>query len=250
MKIKVFIIMIAIMTLSMLAGCAKSDDDSALVVGTDAAFPPFEFVEEETKDIIGFDIDLMNAIAEKAGLEIVYQNVAWDPLLAGMADCQYDMAISAMTITADRAEQFSFSDPYINAGQIITVTVNNNTITNPEDLVGMTIGAQIGTTGAMEAEAIADTTVKVYDTYELAFLDLANGQIDAVIGDYPTALAFANKNSDSLKVVGDIFTDENYGIAFCKGNDELISKVNAALAELKSEGFIEDLVVTWYSSAD
>lgn len=250
MKIKVFIIMIAIMTLSMLAGCAKSDDDSALVVGTDAAFPPFEFVEEETKDIIGFDIDLMNAIAEKAGLEIVYQNVAWDPLLAGMADCQYDMAISAMTITADRAEQFSFSDPYINAGQIITVTVNNNTITNPEDLVGMTIGAQIGTTGAMEAEAIADTTVKVYDTYELAFLDLANGQIDAVIGDYPTALAFANKNSDSLKVVGDIFTDENYGIAFCKGNDELISKVNAALAELKSEGFIEDLVVTWYGSAD
>jgi polar amino acid transport system substrate-binding protein len=231
--------------LSLLASCAQKSDD-ALVVATDAAFPPFEYIDEDTKDIIGFDIDLMDAIAEKADLNIVYQNVAWDPLLAGMADCQYDMAISAMTITAERAEQFSFSDPYINAGQIVVVAADNETVGGPDDLVGMTIGAQIGTTGAMEADAIADTTVKTYDTYQLAFLDLANGQIDAVIADYPTALAFVNKNSDDLKVVGDVFTDENYGIAFCMGNDDLISKVNDALAELQAEGFVDELVVEWY----
>jgi polar amino acid transport system substrate-binding protein len=102
----------------------------------------------------------------------------------------------------------------------------------------------------MEAEEIADTTVKVYDTYELAFLDLANGQIDAVIADYPTAVAFVNQNADQLKTVGNVFTDENYGIAFCKGNDELISQVNAALNELKAEGFIDELVVEWYGTAD
>jgi polar amino acid transport system substrate-binding protein len=240
--------LIAIIALGLLAACAP--DDGALVVATDATFPPFEYVEEGTKDIIGFDIDLMNAIAEKANLEIRYQNVAWDPLLAGMADCQYDMAISAMTITAERAEQFSFSDPYINAGQIIAVQAGDDTINSPADLVGATIGAQIGTTGAMEAEDIADATVKVYDTYELAFLDLANGQINAVIADYPTALAFVNQNADRLKVVGDVFTDENYGIAFCKGNDELISQVNAALSELQSEGFVDQLVLEWYGSAD
>ncbi|MFU8827301.1 MAG: basic amino acid ABC transporter substrate-binding protein, partial [Brevefilum sp.] len=99
-------------------------------------------------------------------------------------------------------------------------------------------------------EDIEGSTVKVYDTYELAFLDLANGQIDAVIADYPTAVAFVNQNSARLKVVGDVFTDESYGIAFCKGNTELIDQVNAALAELQAEGFIDQLVITWYGDAD
>ncbi|MBG0770195.1 MAG: basic amino acid ABC transporter substrate-binding protein [Anaerolineaceae bacterium] len=247
MKQKILITLVTILALSLLASCAKSSD--ALVVATDAAFPPFEMVDEETKEIIGFDIDLMNAIAEKAGLDIQFQNVAWDPLLAGMADCQYDMAISGMTITPDRAAQFAFSDPYINAGQIVVVQSDNETINGPEDLVGATVGAQLGTTGAMEIEAIADTTLKTYDTYELAFLDLANGQVDAVVADYPTAVAFVNNNAANLKVVGDVFTDEGYGIAFCLGNDELISQVNAALAELQSEGFIEELVIKWYTTS-
>ena len=248
MKNKVLFTIVAIIALSLLASCSQKSE--ALTVATDAAFPPFEIVDEETKEIIGFDIDLMNAIAEKAGLDIVYKNVAWDPLLAGMADCQYDMAISAMTITADRAEQFSFSDPYINAGQIVAVKLDNETINGPEDLVGKTVGAQIGTTGSLEIEAIADTTLKVYDTYELAFLDLVNGQVDAVVADYPLAVSFVNKYSDSLKVVGEVFTDENFGVAFCKDNNELIAQVNAALAELIDEGFIDELVIKWYSSAD
>ena len=248
MKNKVLFTIITLIALSLLASCSQQSD--ALTVATDAAFPPFEIIDEETKEIIGFDIDLMNAIAEKAGLDIVYKNVAWDPLLAGMADCQYDMAISAMTITAARAEQFSFSDPYINAGQIVAVQIGNDTINGPEDLVGKTVGAQIGTTGSMEIEAIADTTLKVYDTYELAFLDLVNGQVDAVVADYPLAVSFVNKYSDTLKVVGEVFTDENFGVAFCKDNNELIAQVNAALAELIDEGFVEELVIKWYSSAE
>lgn len=249
MKQLMIIVLTVIVLTGALTACSQADE-GVLVVATDATFPPFEYVDESTKEIVGFDIDLMNAIAEKAGLEINYQNVSWDPLLAGMADCQYDMAISAMTITAERAEAFSFSDPYINAGQIVTVAVGNDTIGGPADLVGATIGAQIGTTGAMEAESIQDSTVKVYDTYELAFLDLANGQIDAVIADYPTAVAFVNQNSDRLMVVGEVFTDESYGIAFCKGNTELINQVNAALAELQAEGLIDELVLTWYGDAD
>lgn len=248
MKIRFYMIIVSVLMLGLFVGCKQTDD--ALVVATDATFPPFEYVDETTKDIVGFDIDLMNAIAEKAELDIRYQNVAWDPLLAGMADCQYDMAISAMTILPERAEQFGFSDPYINAGQIIAVAIDNDTISSPDDLVGASIGAQIGTTGAMEAEAIMDSTAKVYDTYELAFLDLMNGQIDAVIADYPTAAAFVNQNADQLKVVGEVFTDESYGIAFCKGNETLISQVNTALSELQSEGLIDELVNKWYGDAD
>jgi len=155
-----------------------------------------------------------------------------------------------MTITPERAAVFSFSDPYINAGQIVTVAIWNEVISGPDDLVGATIGAQIGTTGAMEAEAIPGATARVYDTYELAFLDLANGQIDAVIADYPTAVAFVNQNADRLMVVGEVFTEESYGIAFCKGNDDLIAQVNVALAELQAEGFVEELVLTWYGDAN
>lgn len=249
MRSKLVHILTALVVLGLLAACAQAEE-GVLVVATDATFPPFQFIDESTREIIGFDIDLMNAIASRAGLTINIQNVSWDPLLAGMADCQYDMAISAMTITAERAEVFSFSDPYINAGQIVAVAIGNDTIGGPDDLVGATIGAQIGTTGAMEAEAIPGATARVYDTYELAFLDLANGQIDAVIADYPTAIAFVNQNADRLRVVGDVFTDESYGIAFCKGNDDLIAQVNAALAELQAEGFIDELVVTWYGDAD
>jgi len=248
MKTKYVFSLIAILMLGLLSSCAQKSDE--LVVATDAAFPPFEYIDENSKDIIGFDIDLMKAIAEKADLNISFKNVAWDPLLAGMADCQYDMAISAMTITAARAEQFSFSDPYINAGQIVAVQIDNETIAGPDDLPGKTVGAQLGTTGAMEIEAIEDTTLKVYDTYELAFLDLANGQIDAVVADYPLAVAFVTQNADSMKLVGEVFTDENYGIAFCKGNTELIEKVNTALAELKDEGFIDELVQEWYTVTD
>ncbi len=249
MKKKLLFALIAILTLSLLASCG-SNQDGALVVATDAAFPPFEYVDEESKEIVGFDIDLMDAIAEEAGLDIVYQNVGWDSLLAGMADCQYDMAISAMTITAERAEQFSFSDPYINAGQIVVVPIDNDSINGPEDLSGKTVGAQIATTGAMEVEAIEDTTLKTYDTYELAFLDLVNGQTDAVVADYPMAMSFVANYSDSLKTVGDIFTDESYGVAFCKGNDELIAQVNDAIAALQADGFIDSLIIKWYSSAE
>jgi len=249
MNTKLLITVTAIIMLVLLSACGQQSDD-ALVVATDATFPPFEFIDEETKEIVGFDIDLMNAIAERADLNITYQNVGWDPLLAGMADCQYDMAISAMTITEERGKVFSFSDPYINAGQIVVVAIGNDTINGPADLVGATIGAQIGTTGAMEAEAIQDSEVKIYDTYEFAFLDLANGQIDAVIADYPTAVAFVNQNAGQLQVVGEVFTDENYGIAFCLGNDDLIAQVNTALADLQAEGFIEELVNIWYADAE
>ena len=228
------------------AGCSKKSN--SLVVVTDATFPPFESVNEEDKEIVGFDMDLIKAIAEKAGLSIQIQNISWDPLLAGMAECQYNMAISAITIKPDRAEQMGFSDPYTSAGQIVVVAIDNNSVQSHEDLQGSTVGAQIGTTGAMEAEAIEGVTLKTYDTYELAFLDVVNGQADAVIVDYPTAVAFVNQNVDKLKLVGEVFTDESYGIAFCKTDTELIQRVNSALAELKAEGLVQDLEIKWFAS--
>ena len=227
----------------VLPGCAP--ETTKVVVATDATWPPFEYIHEQTKEIVGFDIDVMTAIAEKAGIEIEFKNVAWDPLLAGMALCQYDAAISSITITEARKEQFLFSDPYFFAGQIVTVLIDNTEIASKYDLSGKVAGAQIGTTGSFEIEKIGGATLRTYDDIGLAFQDLMNGQIDAVVADNPLALGYVGEYPDKLKTVGDVFTDENYGIAVCKTNTDLVEKINDGLRAVIEEGLIEELVEKW-----
>jgi len=214
-------------------------------VASDATWPPFEMVDETSKEIVGFDIDLIKEVGKRANLNVEIQNVGFDPLMAGISQCQYDMAISAITITDERKESMLFSDGYISAGQLVAVQASNTDINGFEDLKGKTVGAQIGTTGAIEISNLEGATLKTYDTVDLAYLDLMNGQVDAVVADNPTALAFIGKNPDKLKSVGEAFTDEVYGIAICKDKPELVERVNKALASLKSEGFLDQLTQEW-----
>lgn len=250
MKNKFWLVLASLVVLSMaLAACGGGSAPAAegkmkIVVGTDATWPPFEYVDEGTKEIVGFDIDLMNAIAEKAGIEVEFKNVAWDSLLAGMAQCQYDAAISAMTITEERKQNFAFTDPYFAAGQVVTVAIGSD-IQSKDDLAGKVVGVQLGTTGEEAAKKIEGAEVKNYDEVSQAFLDLMNGQIDAVIADNPLALGYVGQNPDKIKIVGEPFTDEFYGIAVCKTNTELLDKLNKALAEVKAEGVIEQLSEKW-----
>jgi polar amino acid transport system substrate-binding protein len=228
----------------VLALVACGGKSTKVVVATDATWPPFESVNENTKKIEGFDIDLFNAIAEKEGLKLEYKNVAFDPLLAGMAQGTYDAAISSITITEERQKEFMFSDPYFAAGQVVTVGIAS-TISGKDALGGKKVGAQIGTTGAMEVEKIAGATLKTYDDIGLAYQDLMNGQIDAVVCDNPLALDYVGKNSAKLKTVGAVFTEENYGIAVAKGKTDLLNKINSGLAKVKAEGTIQKLVDKW-----
>jgi polar amino acid transport system substrate-binding protein len=227
----------------VLSGCSASK--TKVRVATDATFPPFEMVDEKTKELTGFDVELMKAVAAKSNIEIEFVNIGFDPMLAGLSQCQYDAAIAAITITDERKNQMGFSDPYLNAGQIITVAKTNTTIKSKDDLVGKKVAAQLGTTGAIEAQKIKDVQLKTYDSYDLAFLDLQNGQIDAVIADYPTALGFVGKNSEKLMVTGQVFTDESYGIAVCKTKTDLLKQINAGLAAVKNDGTIKNLEQKW-----
>lgn len=243
MKRLVWFVLVGLLVAGLLlSGCAQKT--TKVRVATDATWPPFEYVNEQTKEIVGFDIDLLNAIAEKAGLEIEFINVAFDPLLAGVAQCQYDAAISSITITEDRKKEMLFSDPYFEAGQIVTVRVDS-TITGKDALAGKTVGAQIGTTGAMEVKKIAGATLKIYDDIGLAYQDLINGQIDAVVADNPLAVGYVGKNPTKLKTVGAVFTEENYGIAVCKNRADLVAKLNSGLRAVKQEGLIEQLSQKW-----
>jgi polar amino acid transport system substrate-binding protein len=230
----------------ILASCSSSPSTTAtkIVVATDATWPPFESVNEQTKAIEGMDIDIFNAIAANQNLTVEFKNVAWDPLLAGMAQGMYDAAISSITITEDRKKDMLFSDPYFAAGQMVVVRLNNTTITGKETLKG-TVAVQLGTTGDIEVQKIQGAIAKPYDDIGLAFQDLMNGQVDAVVCDNPVALLYVGKNADKLKTAGDVFTNENYGIAVAKGKDDLLNKINAGLKAIKSQGTIERAAKIW-----
>ncbi len=226
-------------------GPAATTQPKKLTVACDATWPPFEIVNEQTKEVDGFGIDLMKAVAQKAGLDIQFVNVGFDTVVAGIAQCQFDMAVSSITITEERKKDILFSDPYFAAGQIVTVRKDNADIKSKDSLGGKTAGAQIGTTGAIEIGKMPGVKLKTYDDVGLAYQDLMNGQIDAVIADYPVAAGYVVKNPDKLKNVGQMFTDENYGIAICKKNTYLVPKVNSALKALKDEGFLDKLNDKW-----
>jgi polar amino acid transport system substrate-binding protein len=227
------------------AGLASCGGPSTKVrVATDATWPPFESVNDQTKAIEGFDIDFMNEVAAKENLDIEYVNVAFDPLLAGMAQGTYDAAISSITITEDRKKDMLFSDPYYAAGQIVVVQKSNTTVNNKNDLTG-SVGAQLGTTGAMEVQKITTATLKTYDDIGLAFQDLMNGQITAVVCDNPVAVQYVNKNPTKLKLAGTVFTDEYYGIAVAKGKTDLLAKINDGIKKVLAEGIIKKLETKW-----
>ena len=236
-------ILVGLVLLSVLAGCGQKAEK--IRIATDATWPPFEYVDEKTKEIVGFDIDLIKAIAEKENLDIEILNVAWDPLLAGVAQCQYDAAISSVSITEDRKKEMLFSDPYFQVGQLVTVRKDNTDIKGKDDLAGRVAGAQIGTTGSFAIEKVEGATLKTYDDIGLAFQDLINGAIDAVISDNPLAYGYVGKNPDKLKTAGEVFTSEDIGIAVCKNNTDLLEKLNSGLRAVKAEGLIEELIDKW-----
>ncbi len=238
-----FVISVVVLLSLLLTACGQKS--VAVKIATDATFPPFEIVDENTKELTGFDVELMNAVAKKAGLTIEWANIGFDAVISGVSQCQYDAAAAAITITEERKASALFSDPYINAGQIVAIRKDETNIKSKDDLTGLKLGAQLGTTGEIEAQKIAGAEVKPYDSYDLAFLDLANGQIDAVIADYATALGFIGQNPEKLTTVGEVFTDESYGFMVCKDKAELVTKFNKALGELKADGTIAKLEQKW-----
>jgi polar amino acid transport system substrate-binding protein len=243
-KLGILMVLVAMLVTSLVTGC--QGQSKKIVVATDATWPPMEYVDEN-KEIVGFDIDLMNAIAKEAGLEVEYRNVAWDGIFAGLAAGEYDAVISSVTITDERKAQYDFSEPYINAGQIVVVQAGSD-ITGPDALSGHTVGAQLSTTGAFAVQEMEGVTLKEYDEVGLAFEDLVAGRIDAVVCDTPVAADFALQREEyraKLKIVGDSFTEEYYGILVQKGNSDLLSKINEGLAAVQDKGTDKTLEEKW-----
>ncbi len=222
----------------------------SIVVATDASFPPMEYVDEN-KEIVGFDIDLMVAIAERVGLEVEFKNTAWDGIFAGLESGAYDAILSSVTITPERQEVYDFSVPYINAGQAVVVLADETEIASDQDLPGKTAGAQIGTTGALVIQEMDDVTLREYDSIDLAFFDLLNGNLDAVVVDTPVAADFAlasDQFAGKLKIVGEPFTDEYYGLLVRKGEmKDLLDLFGEGLEQIKADGTYDRIYAKWIS---
>lgn len=246
MKKLVLLALILLVTVSMaFVSCSKKND--VVTIATDATWPPMEYVNAD-KEIIGFDVDLIRAVAKAGGFEVKITNTAWDGIFAGLKNGDYDAVISSVTITDERKKEFDFSTPYINAGQVLIVKSHVAGVTTLADLKGKSVGAQIGTTGAMEIQKVDGVTLKTYDELGLAIEDLVNGKIDGVVADTPIAADFALQNdaySGKLKIVGEAFTDEYYGIVVKKGNTDLLKKINAGLKKVLDAGTDEELKDKW-----
>lgn len=215
--------------------------DGTLTVGSDIPFPPFE--QGDPPDYEGFDIDLINAVADKMGLTTSIQDAPFNLLLSGGGG-QFDLAIAATTITAERAQKVDFSDPYFDASQGLLVPAGSD-IKTVDDLSGKIVGAQDGTTGETYATDHTDAAeVRPFPQIDNAYNALKAGQVDAVLNDLPSVQA-AVEQLGGLEVVQNFPTDEQYGIYAQKGSP-IIPAVNEALQEVKDEGTLDDLYQQWF----
>jgi len=218
-----------------------------MYIGTDATYPPFEYADEKTREIVGFDIDLIRAVCDNLGLRAEFIVVPFDGIISGLNSRKYDCLISAMTITPERSEAVLFSEPYYDAGQSIAVPVDDHAIKSLSDLDGKRIGVQLGTTGEMLANKIKNARVKSFDNIGDAFRDMANGNLDAIINDKPVSQRIILVR-DKAKLVGPTLTSERYGIAMRRGEERLKRAVDEAIVELKAQGIFADINKKWFGT--
>lgn len=217
--------------------------DGVLTVGTNAEFPPFEYVDDNGEPD-GFDVALIKAIGEKLGVQVEVENMEFDSLVASIGN-KIDVAIAGMTVTDERKNSVDFSDSYYDALQYVIVPEGSE-IAAFDDLAGKTIGVQLGTTGDFIASDDVDgASVSQYNKAVDAVNDLINGRVDCVIIDKNPALVFEEKFAGQVKALDGAqfdFEVENYAIALPKGDTALADQINTALQEIKADGTFDKLV--------
>jgi ABC-type amino acid transport substrate-binding protein len=239
-----------------LSGCSSGASQQAgadtpvYIVGTEPTFPPFEMPGENPDEIIGFDIDLIKAIAEDQGFEVEIQKLGFDGLIMAVQSGNIDIAASGMSITPERLKEVDFSDPYIDAGLAIAIASGNQDITGKDDLKGKSVAVQIGTTGAEKAQQLMDegliAEVKTFDTVDVVIMELISGGVDAVINDLPVTQAYMAAQPGKIKIVGETLASDSYGFAIKKGNTELLNKINAGLKNVMEKGIYDELIEKYF----
>lgn len=252
-KVIALICALALMT-TLFAGCGEDKKEEGktphYIAATEPTFAPFDTVDEDG-NIIGFDMDLMNAIAEDQGFTVEYKAFEFDALIPAVNAGNADMITAGMNAEdPERAKKVDFSDTYYDSGLVVLVKEDNNTIKGIDTLTSdMKIASQTGTTGADKANELKDEgkvgDVIINNGFDTCILQLSNGDVDAVIIDKPVAENAVGK-TEGLKIVGEPLNAESYGFAVAKGNTELLEKINAGLKNVIENGTYDKLYDKWF----
>ena len=240
---------LALFTVLLFAGSALAEEKT-LTVAHDATWPPMEFINKDTKQVIGYSVDYMDAVAQEAGFKVIHKNVAWDGIFAGLENGNYNVIASSVTITEERSKQYDFSIPYYTVRQAV-VTSKEVAYATTDDLKGKTLGGQLGTTGYFAIKNIPDAKAKSYDEIGLAMEDLFNGRIDGVVCDDPVAIQYALMQEEykaKLKVAFIIPADtpEEYGFVIRKDDKETLDLINKGVQAVKDKGIEKELQDKWF----
>jgi ABC-type amino acid transport substrate-binding protein len=250
---KLAAILVAVGVLALgLVGCGQQGAKEELIVGTEPTFPPFEYTDEKTQEITGFDIELIKAIAKEAGYTVKVQSLGFEGLINAVQTGNIDVVMAGMTIDAEREKEVAFGTPYFDAGLMVAVPEDNTTINSVDDLKGKKVAVQIGTTGADKANELKEAgivkEVKTFNTMDAVFMELLNGTVDAVINDKPVNEVFIAKNPGKIKMVGEILDGEQYGFAVSKENEELLNQLNEGFEKVKASGKYDELKAKYFGS--
>ena len=244
---------LAVAAVTMVAGCGGNANKQAeqklpdkIVIGLDDNFPPMGF-RDDSGQLVGFDIDLAQAVCDKLGYKMEVKNLGFDALIPALRSGQIDMIASGMDATPERQKQVSFTEPYFQDGYSVVVRKDNTNINGFDDLKGRTVGSQVGTKG-VDLATEAGATVKQYDANSQGWMELQSGTCDAVVINTSVALYYMKEGGDKdLKIVGDAKkADAGIAMAVSKDKPELLEKVNKALADLKADGTYAKLYKKWF----
>ncbi|WP_019851482.1 basic amino acid ABC transporter substrate-binding protein [Desulfitobacterium sp. PCE1] len=224
---------------------ANAGEEKVLKIGSAIEYAPFEFMDKK-QNPTGFDIDLMNEIGKDMGYTVKFESSSFDGLVTAVGQGKYDAAISAMTITDERAKSVLFSDPYFESAQIIAVK-KGSAIKSEQDLIGKKVGVQQGTTGQ---DVVIEFGIdpKKFETIGDAINDMMIGGSDAVVADFPIFQYFIEQNPNmDIEVLPSNFPKEYFGIAFKLDNKELADQVNASLKKLMDSGRYNEIYKSWFN---
>ena len=233
------------------AASAAAPPARLYVVGTDAAYAPFES-QNEKGEIVGFDIDVVKAAAAKAGIAVKFVNTPWEGIFNNLAQGDRDLVASAVTITDERKQTMDFSTPYFDAQQLIAVPTNSK-ITKFDDLKKLKVGVQTGTTGdeaVSKSLGKTNANIKRFESTPLALKELEAGGVDAVVADNGVVINYVNNNTGGkFKTVTDsAFAPEQYGLAIKKGNTELKTLMDKGLADIKTDGTYDKIYAQYFGA--
>ncbi|WP_339802969.1 transporter substrate-binding domain-containing protein [uncultured Marinobacter sp.] len=235
----------ATLALTFAAGTTNAE---TLRVVTDPSFVPFEMMDQETGEMIGFDMDIIAEVAKRAGFEYELNTMDFNGIIPALQTGNVDIAIAGITITRERAEIVDFSDPYYDSGLRILVRQDNNDVKEIGDLEGKKIGTKIGSTSYdfLTQTLENDSGVTPYPGSSDMYMALMSRAVDAVFYDAPNVGYFASTRGEgSVKTVGELYEGQQYGIALKKGST-WVDGVNEALASIKEDGTYKEIFEKWF----